>query len=165
MPVVAGAHLARAHGGPRHVVAEAVQVGEHQREDPPLFDGQQAGNVLHQQHRWAQDIDRAGDLGPQKPLILAAPPLPGHTHRLARKAGRQHVHGRDGPPVHGGDVAEVRHVRVVGGQHRQRVRVDLGMEPTVQRAEHHPGRHVQAAVAGTQRPAAERHRDPPDILG
>jgi hypothetical protein len=65
--------------------------------------------------------------------------------RLARVAAGQDVHGLHGGPVDGGDVAQVRHAGMVGGEHLARGGLDLRVPREVTAVDGLHG-HVEAAV-------------------
>jgi hypothetical protein len=78
----------------------------------------------------------------------------------ARKAAGDDVHRRDLAPIDGGDVAEVRHPRVVLFEHPHSGRFKLAIpgELDVQLdVQHDADTHFEAAIAGEQRPNRVGH--------
>jgi hypothetical protein len=84
---------------------------------------------------------------------LEAGHLPDRRHVLTRKPATEDVHRRDGVPVDGGDVSEVRGVGPVVGEDAGDGFVDLG-EPDRAGVEDLFDGEVEPAVAGEQRPDA-----------
>jgi hypothetical protein len=80
--------------------------------------------------------------------------------RLARVAERHHVHRADALPVDRGDVAEVRHVGPVAGEHAGGVLVELGERDRVRAHDLLDGQ-VEPAEPGAQR--QEPHRCPSSV--
>jgi len=105
-----------------------------------ILDGDQPG---------AEPIDDVGHVVPQAGAGAAADAgaATSEGHVLAGKPTSQHVDGFDPGPVGGGDVTEVRHVRVVVGEDPGRGRVYLAV-PGDPAAEDLADGHVEAAVAG-----------------
>jgi hypothetical protein len=93
-----------------------------------------ASDVFQHQQIRAQMAHSGRDAGPDVARVLRALPQSGTTERLARVTGGEHVHGRDGGPVGGGDVTEVQHAGVAAGEDFGRGRVDLGVPQVGERA-------------------------------
>jgi hypothetical protein len=121
-------------------VGRVVGVGT--EESSHVLDDDQAGTEL---------VDGVGELRPQPAAGVGpdAAALAGGGHVLAREPTRQHVHGLDGGPVHGGDVAEVGHVGVAVGEDLAGAGVDLGV-PGDGAAEDGLDALLEAAVAAEQ---------------
>nr|WP_264159348.1 hypothetical protein [Actinomadura rudentiformis] len=84
---------------------------------------------------------------PQVAGIGGSFPAAGNAEGLAGVAAAQHIDRRDRRPVHGGDVPEVGHARVVVGQDRGGTGIGVG-DPYRLDVQDGGDRHVQAAVAG-----------------
>jgi hypothetical protein len=100
-----------------------------------------------------------GDVIEQPPFVADPLAFAGGRYRLAGEACGQNVDRVDLGPVHGGDVAEVGHVRPVGRQDAGGVGVDLG-EPGDFSAEHFVHGQVETAVSRAHRTDSHGDRSP-----
>ena len=109
-------------------------------------EAQVAADILEQHEGGAQNGQRVGHIGPEVALVLLAHASASLTERLTRVPARDDVNARDGPPVNGGDVAQVGRVRVAVGEHLAGALVDVG-HPHGAGAEHLFGSAVEPAHA------------------
>lgn len=115
--------------------------------------GEQATDVLDHHELRLQRLDRCRHVRPE-PRAGAGCEAGLVTDRgyvLAWEAAAEDVHRRDGAPVDGGDVTEVRRVGPVVGEGAGDGFVDLG-EPDGLGVEDVLDGQVEAAVSGVQRP-------------
>jgi hypothetical protein len=112
---------------------------------------EESSHVLDDDQAGAELVDGVGELGPQPAAGVGpdAAALAGSGHVLTRETAGQHVHGLDGGPVDGGDVAEVGHVGVAVGEDLAGAGVDLGV-PGDGATEDGLDALLEAAVAGEE---------------
>jgi hypothetical protein len=109
--------------GPVGLVVQQIQVVQ----DLVEAEGEMSANVFQEAPLRAEVAECCGDVRPQMPLVVRALPLPGCAERLTWIAPGEHVHGFDGGPVDGGDVAQVGDVGVTVGEDPGGAGVDLGV--------------------------------------
>lgn len=111
-------------------------------------------DVLQHRPAWSYCAKGVPNVGPQVSVIVLAFPLACGTERLAGVSARDHVNRLNRRPIHGGDIAQVGHAWIVGGEHLAGGWLNLGVPGQV--ATHG---HVKAAVSREQ--AADPHATRP----
>jgi len=170
-PAVGSASVCRGYSRPFRVIPEVGQVSENGTACPqsmfvsglsqtPRAEFQvaigsgteQSPHVFQHDQRWPQRVDGEGHVSPYTgPVALTQPsPAAGTGHVLARKAGRQDVHGPGGGPVGRGDVTVVGYVGVVVGEDLRRARVIVSDKGELA-AEHRLDGAIEAPVARAKR--------------
>ena len=111
---------------PFRIVPERSEVAE----DDSQSATSQLWHVLDEHPPWPQGGNRPAEFFPEPaPRAFEACAFPGERDVLTGEAAAEEVDRFvNGPPVDAGDVAEVRHVGPVLGQHRAGVGIDLAEE-------------------------------------
>ena len=110
-----------------------------------------AAHVLEEHLPGTACLDRTQHVRPQVTRVVGACASTGGTERLTGVATAQHVEGRHGVvvPVDSLHVADVRHVRVPGGEQLAGAGVNVGHADELTAGQRGHG-EVEAAVSGEQ---------------
>ncbi|CAK0778792.1 hypothetical protein WCLP8_800002 [uncultured Gammaproteobacteria bacterium] len=112
---------------PRPSIPDPFHLPEEGGEIPSAVAGQCPGHVFPDEPAGAESINHVkGDEGQVTTRIIQASSLSGNRERLAGAAECEQIDILNSPPVHGGDIAEVRDTGKVRPVNGRRERIDLG---------------------------------------